>query len=367
MRSREIKIIILALLLIAIGLFSIYSATISRLIGKNLSPFLFVERQLTAFFIGSILFLMLLSFPYRAWERLWFVIYLLNLILLIAVLFFGRESLGAQRWFSIFGFSFQPSELSKLFIVLSFSGYFCELRKKKEELGIKEFFFSGFLLLLTFLFVFLQPDLGTSIIIALTGFFLFILGGVPKRYILKSLMIFLLFLPFFWFLLKPYQQQRIITFLNPSKDPLGSGYQVLQGLIAIGSGKIFGKGWLSGQQTHLNLIPEQHTDFIFTVIGEEFGFIGGIILLVIYYLLFYYSWQVYVNAVDDFGRFLAGGILFNWVIQTFINIAMVLGLLPVVGVPLPFVSFARTSLIANLMMLSFVINISLRSEKTIYG
>lgn len=367
MRSRELKLIILTLLLITIGLFSIYSSTISKVVGKNLSPFIFVERQLSALLIGGILFLIILSFPYRTWERSWMVIYTINLILLIAVMVAGRRSLGAQRWFSIFGFSFQPSEFSKLFIILSFSGYFHEIKKGKGELGFKEFIFAIFLLFLTLLFVFLQPDLGTTIIIALTGVFIFILGGIPYKYILRSFMVILLFLPFFWLILKPYQQQRIISFLDPSKDPLGSGYQVLQSLIAVGSGGIFGKGWLGGQQTHLNLIPEQHTDFIFSVIGEEFGFIGGIVLLVIYYLLFYYSWQIYVSTLDDFGKFLAGGILFNWVTQTFINIAMVLGLLPVVGVPLPFVSFARTSLITNLIMLSFLVNISLRSGKVIYG
>lgn len=367
MRSRELKLILLTCILIIIGLFSIYTATISRLLEKNLSPFLFVERQLIALIIGLILFFLILSFPYRALERLWIFIYLINLILLIGVFFFGRETLGAQRWYSIFGFSFQPSELSKLFIILSLSGYFSKTKKKKEKLEIIDFIFSSFLLLLTSLAIFLQPDLGTAIIISLTGLFLFFLSGIPKRYIFKTIIAFALLIPFFWFLLKPYQQKRIITFLNPYKDPLGSGYQVLQGLIAIGSGKVLGKGWLSGQQTHLNLIPEQHTDFIFTVIGEEFGFIGGIILLLIYYLLFYYSWKIYVNINENFGKMIVGGILFSWLIQTFINIGMVLGLLPVVGVPLPFVSFARTSLITNLMMLGFLINISIRSDRVFHG
>ncbi|MCS7201929.1 MAG: rod shape-determining protein RodA [Dictyoglomus sp.] len=366
MRNRELKIILLVFILIVIGLFSIYSATISRLLGKNLSPFLFVERQLIAFIIGLILFFLILSFPYRALERSWFFIYLINLILLIGVFFFGRETLGAQRWYSIFGFSFQPSELSKLFIILSLSGYFCETKKKKGELGITEFFFASLLLFLTALAIFLQPDLGTAIIIALTGLFLVFISGIPKRYIIKTIMAFILLIPFFWFILKPYQQQRIITFLNPYKDPLGSGYQVLQGLIAIGSGRVLGKGWLGGQQTHLNLIPEQHTDFIFTVIGEEFGFIGGVILLLIYYLLFYYLWKIYININENFGKMIVGGILFSWLIQTFINIGMVLGLLPVVGVPLPFVSFARSSLITNLMMLGFLVNISIRSDRMLH-
>jgi rod shape determining protein RodA len=174
-------------------------------------------------------------------------------------------------------------------------------------------------------------------------------------------MIAMIFLPFFWFLLKPYQQQRIITFLSPEKDPLGSGYQVIQGLIAIGSGRLFGKGWLNGSQTHLNFIPEQHTDFIFTVIAEEFGFVGGLILIALYYLLFYFSWKIYSTIKDEYGKLITGGILFNWLIQTFINLAMVLGLIPVVGVPLPFISYARTSLIINIIMLEFLINISLRN------
>ncbi len=362
MKNKELKLILLVFILIIIGLLAIYAATVSKLLGKNVSPFLFVERQVSAFVLGLVLFFLILSFHYRVFERLWFFVYLINLILLIGVFFLGREALGAQRWYSIVGFSFQPSELSKLFIILSLAGYFCE-EKKKEELGLIHFFVSSFLLLLIVLAIFLQPDLGTAIIISLTGLFLFIISGIPKRYIIKTLTASSILFPFFWFLLKPYQQQRIITFLNPYKDPLGSGYQVLQGLIAIGSGKIIGKGWLGGHQTHLNLIPEQHTDFIFTVICEEFGFIGGIFLLLIYYLLFFYSWKIYVNVNDDFGKMISGGILFSWLIQTFINIGMVLGLLPVVGVPLPFVSFARTSLITNLMMLGFLINISLRSDR----
>ncbi len=363
MRNKELKLILSVFILILIGLLAIYAVTVSKLLEKNLSPFLFVERQFVALILGLVLFFLILSFPYRVFERLWIFVYLINLILLVGVFFLGREALGAQRWYSILNFSFQPSELSKLLIILSLSGYFCE-EKKKEELGLTHFFFSSFLLLLTVLAIFLQPDLGTAIIINLTGLFLFLISGIPKRYMVKTLASSSILLPFFWFLLKPYQQQRIITFLNPYKDPLGSGYQVLQGLIAIGSGRITGKGWLSGHQTHLNLIPEQHTDFIFTVIGEEFGFIGGIFLLLIYYLLFFYSWRIYVNVNDNFGKMIAGGILFSWLIQTFMNIGMVLGLLPVVGVPLPFVSFARTSLITNLMMLGFLINISLRSDGT---
>jgi rod shape determining protein RodA len=361
MKRHVLILIILCLLLILIGLFAIYSATISRLVSKNLSPYFFVKKQLFAFSIGLILSLILLSFPYRVFERLWFPLYIINLILLILVILFGKVSLGAQRWFSIYGFSFQPSELSKLFIILFLSGYFHRAKINNNELIFKDFVISSLLLLSSFLFVFIQPDLGTSIIIFLTGIFIFILAGIPKRYIIKSFMIAMIFLPFFWFLLKPYQQQRIITFLSPEKDPLGSGYQVIQGLIAIGSGRLFGKGWLNGSQTHLNFIPEQHTDFIFTVIAEEFGFVGGLILIALYYLLFYFSWKIYNTIKDEYGKLITGGILFNWLIQTFINLAMVLGLIPVVGVPLPFISYARTSLIINIIMLEFLINISLRN------
>ncbi|PMQ01604.1 MAG: rod shape-determining protein RodA [Dictyoglomus sp. NZ13-RE01] len=361
MRRKELRLIILPLILIVIGLFSIYSATISRLVANNLSPYLFVERQFVAFIIGVILSLIIMSFPYRVWERLYIFIYVINIFLLIAVLLFGNERLGAQRWFSIFGFSFQPSELSKFFNILFFSGFFSKLKREKDELGLKEFIISGILLFITFMTVFLQPDLGTSIIIALEGVFLFLIGGIPRRYIIKFGLVIILLLPFFWFFLKPYQQQRIITFLNPEKDPLGSGYQILQGLIAVGSGGLFGKGWLSGPQTHLNLIPEQHTDFIFTVIAEEFGFFGSLILLMIYLLFFYYCWQLYVSVNDIYPKLIVGGILFSWVIQVFINIGMVLGVLPIVGVPLPFVSFARTSLITNILMVAFLVNISMRS------
>lgn len=365
MKKKGIKLLITSIILTVIGFILIYDTTAVKLIAKELSPFLFVEKQFVAFIIGLVFFSFFVYTPFSVWERLWIHLYIINLVLLILVLFFGRESLGAQRWFSIFGFSFQPSELSKLFIVISLAGFFTKLSEKRKILGVKEYILSIILISIPFFAVVVQPDLGTGIVIFVTGFFIVVLSNIPNKYLLRSIMLGLLLLPFFWIMLKPYQQQRIIIFLDPMRDPLGSGYQVIQSLIAIGSGGILGKGWLQGTQTHLSLIPEQHTDFIFSALGEEFGFLGSLVLIFLYYLMFKYTWDIWKSIKNEFGKYVIGGILFCWFFQTFVNLCMVMGLAPVVGIPLPFVSFARTSLITNYAMLGLIINIYLRGEKHI--
>ncbi|HOP95375.1 MAG: rod shape-determining protein RodA [Dictyoglomaceae bacterium] len=366
MKNREIRLISIAILLTIIGFFLIYDTTATKLIAREQSPYVFVGRQVVAFVIGVFVFFIFLSIHYRNWEKGWKYLYIINILLLFLVFFFGRETRGAQRWFSIFGFSFQPSELAKLLVILSISGFFVELKTKKKYLDFVDFAVSIILISIPTLAVILQPDLGTAIVIMATGFFLIYLSEIPFKYLVRTVLLIIVLLPFFWLLLKPYQQERIISFLDPMKDPLGSGYQVIQSIITIGSGKVLGKGWLKGPQTHLNLIPEQHTDFIFSAIGEEFGFIGGVLLILLYYLLFRYTWYIWKDAKDDFGKMISGGILFTWFFQVFVNLCMVMGLAPVVGIPLPFISFARTSLITNYAMLSFLINISIRGEKKIY-
>jgi len=361
-RKYLVRIFILSLLLTNIGLFLIYDATVSRLISQELSPFLFVNRQLVAFLFGIIFFFFFISIPFRVWERAWFLVYLLNVILLILVFFFGRRSLGAQRWFSIFGFSFQPSELSKLFIIISISGFLIGLSKHRKSFSFKDYALIIFLILIPTMLVVIQPDLGTAIVIFASGIFVLYLFGIPTKYIVRTFFLILTILPFLWLFLKPYQQERILTFFDPMRDPLGSGYQVIQSMIAIGSGRIFGKGWLQGPQTHLNLIPEQHTDFIFSALAEEFGFVGSVLLVFLYYLLFRNIWEVWRRLKDDFGRLVVGGIFFTLLFQTFINLSMVMGMAPVVGIPLPFISFARTSLIVSYSMLGLMFNIALRSE-----
>ncbi|MCX7719781.1 MAG: rod shape-determining protein RodA [Dictyoglomus thermophilum] len=365
MRKKDIKLILIVLVLTFIGFFFIYDTTATRLMAKELSPYIFVQRQFIAFLIAIAFFLFFVTTPYRVWERLWRFIYGFNLLLLILVLFFGRESLGAQRWFSIFGFSFQPSELSKLLIVISLAGFLSELDYKRKKLGFKEFVFSIILILIPFLAVMVQPDLGTAIVIFVTGIFILFLSEISYKYLLRLILLGFLLLPFLWLILKPYQQQRILTFLDPMKDPLGSGYQVIQSIIAIGSGGIWGKGWFQGTQTHLNLIPEQHTDFIFSAVGEEFGFLGGAFIVLLYYLLFKYTWEIARSIKDKFGKYVIEGILFCWFFQTFVNLCMVMGIFPVVGIPLPFISFARTSLIVNYAMLGLIINIYTRGERQV--
>jgi rod shape determining protein RodA len=303
----------------------------------------------------SWLCLILFSFiNYRSYYYLAYYLYAANLLLLIAVHFFGKTVMGAQRWISIFGFTFQPSEISKIAIIIILARFFSSVEKKGF---FKDFLSPLCLVTLNALVIFKQPDLGTALIILAFFLLMGLFSKVNKLYFVCFIAAGLIISPLAMYSLKDYQRKRLTVFLNPNIDPLGSGYTIIQSKIAIGSGKVFGKGFLAGTQNQFNFLPERHTDFIFTVIAEEWGLIGAIFLLGLYWFILKKIVQRLSSARDNFAYFLTLGISIFFFLHIFINIGMTLGILPVVGLPLIFLSYGGTNLLITYMLLGIFFNI----------
>ena len=356
------KPILLILLIASIGILTIHSSTLNS--PSATERFLYL-RQLVWVLLGFICLLLVSRISYR---RLWdcaYLLYAIGVAFLLMVVFLGLVRLGAQRWLKILWFSFQPSELMKLIVVIFLARYFSNPGQSLRQ-NVKGW---GFLraILMPFAFICLpivlilnQPDLGTAIFI----FFIFVamlfVARVNFKLILFSLSGIVLCLPLFWRFLKDYQRIRLLVFLNPNADPLGAGYTIMQSKIALASGGLFGKGWLGGSQSQLHFLPESHTDFIFATFAEEWGFCGSLGLLLLYYFLIRYALTVAQKIPDYFGRLLASGIALTLSIQIIINIAMTLGLAPVVGLPLPLLSYGGSSLLVTFLSLGILINIEKR-------
>ena len=266
--------------------------------------------------------------------------YIITIILLLSVLLFGIGSHGAKRWLNI-GIRLQPSELSKLSILLILSYYF----SNKPVIKIMQYLQAAVLILIPVALIIKQPDLGTAILVFISGFFIMFLAGFPWKIIIIGIVVFCCSTPLVWHFLHAYQQHRIITLFSPQSDPLGKGYHIIQAIIAIGSGGFFGKGYLQGTQTHLDFIPEKHTDFVITVIAEEFGFLGILIILSIYFILILRTLKLMNYVYDKFAKFFIGGFILAFSSYIIINMGMVAGILPVVGVPLPLISYGGTATI----------------------
>jgi len=353
--------------IIVIGLLSLYSASYNN----NVVDSSVFYDQLFCALLGILLMLFLSQGDYRKFFDVAYIVYGVSVCFLILVLIMGRQALGATRWFSIGGFSFQPSEFSKLAVIFFLGRYFSQRRPRIP------FDFSSSMrqiwddllcpLLLTGIsiaLIFKQPDLGTAILVM--GIFLVMLyaGGVPLRFFWSLLAVIGLMMPIAWRILKPYQKDRLLVFLDPSHDPLGAGYTITQSKIAVGSGELLGKGWLAGTQNQLNFLPERHTDFIFSVIGEEWGFLGGIFLIYCYGIIIYCGFKIARHNKDPFGQLVAIGIVTILAMQVVINIGMVMGLLPVVGITLPLISYGRTSFMVFALLLGFLLNLS--KKRTIF-
>lgn len=293
-------------------------------------------------------------------EQLSLKFYVLVLVLLVGVALFGELRMGARRWLDFGLFSFQPSELAKLAVPMV-----CALIVHRYGLfdNLRNVAIAICAIALPSLLILRQPDLGTSLMVAGSGISVMVFCGLRWRVIFGSIGTLLAAFPLIWsYVLKPYQQERILTVLNPERDPLGSGYHVIQAKAAIGSGGIDGTGWLNGTQTHMGFIPEQHTDFIFTAIGEEFGFVGVAILFMLYFALMFRLLYLVISIEDIYGKSLVGGVLSILFAYIFVNVGMVIGLLPVVGVPLPLISFGGTATLSLMVSLGIVSAYS--SQKT---
>ncbi len=316
------------------------------------------SKQLIRFAVAVMVMLGVATVDLRFWMRSAYTIYACTFLLLVAVELRGAVGMGAQRWIDLGVIQLQPSELMKIAVVLVLARYFSALTP--EEIGRPSRLVApALLVLLPAALVMKQPDLGTAMMLVLSGGAIFFLVGVRWWKFVLVLMAGGGVVPVAWRFLKDYQKNRIYTFLNPENDPLGAGYHSLQSKIAIGSGGLFGKGFLMGSQAHLSFLPERQTDFIFTMLAEEFGLIGGLVLLGLYTLVFVYGFAIAFRSRSHFGRLLALGVTINVFLYVFINTAMVMGLIPVVGVPLPLISYGGTAMLTvmygfGLMMCVYV-------------
>ncbi len=346
------RLLITFLLLVIFSLLNLYSA--SRTVAGNI-----FEKQVMMYIIGAGIITLVILFDYRYWSQFGYHFYILNILLLIFVLVAGKTSSGAQRWISIGGVIFQPSELAKLAVLVALAKYF-ETREERDGFTFKELIVPLIIIGIPASLIIVQPDLGTALHIVLTGAALLVFVGIRLSTLISLAGIAIIMMPLGWLFLKDYQKARILSFMNPSLDPLGTGYHVIQSKIAVGSGRIFGKGFLQGTQAQLRFLPEQHTDFVFATLSEEWGFIGAGITLILFFIFLYTCIEISSKAKDRFGFFLSAGITLSLFIQIFINIAMVLGLLPVVGIPLPMFSYGRSALLVFLIEVALLSNIDIR-------
>ena len=333
-------ILLLLLLILAAGsLFILYSAS-----GKNLDLLL---KQASSFGIGLVGMFVIAQFEPRFMARWVPLAYVAGVGLLVAVDVMGHNAMGATRWINIPGvIRFQPSEFMKIIMPATIAWY---LSSRSLPPRLKHLAISLGLIVVPFGLILVQPDLGTSLLVIASGGFVLFMAGLQWRWILGAVAALVPIAVGMWFfVLREYQKQRVLTFLNPESDPLGSGWNIIQSKAAIGSGGVLGKGWLLGTQSHLDFLPESHTDFIIAVLAEEFGLVGVCLLLLLYLLLIARGLVITVQAQTLFGKLLAGALTMTFFVYVFVNIGMVSGLLPVVGVPLPFISYGGTSLITLL-------------------
>lgn len=336
-------------LLMLSGLFIIYSAT-----GANLAL-----NQAKRLGFAFFMLLVVAQIPPRVLQRWASTIYMFSLFSLLAVMLLGVGAKGAQRWLSLGIIRFQPSELMKLALPLMLAAY---LAKHHLPPNFKNLVISLVILLIPVALIAKQPDLGTAVLAASAGLVVLFFAGLSWRIIISFLLLALSALPFLWSFMHDYQRQRVLTFLNPESDPLGSGWNIIQSKTAIGSGGLWGKGWLQGTQSRLDFLPEKHTDFIIGVLAEEMGFLGVSLLIILYGLIIWRCLLLAMAARDTFGRLLAGAITLTFFVYVFVNLGMVSGLLPVVGVPLPLISYGGSA--SLMLMIGFGILMSIHTHQT---
>jgi rod shape determining protein RodA len=347
---------LLTLTLAIIGVVTIYSANYNA--AENHAGTL-PSRQMLWFILGLGAMFAAISFDYHSLDKAAYPFFGAILLLLILVLFFGHSGGGSQRWLNLGFFRLQPSEPAKVAIVLIMAKYF-QHSEPPHGYYLRDLWAPALLVAPLLLLTLVQPDLGTAIILGLVFISMVIMGGLRLRSFLYLAGTGLALMPIGWHFLKPYQRQRIWTFLDPDRDPLGAGYHVIQSKIAVGSGRLFGKGFLDGTQNRLDFLPAQHTDFIFAVFSEEWGFAGCFVLLILYLILIAYALRLIERSRDRFGALLIFGMLAIFFWHMVINVAMVTGLMPVVGVPLPLVSYGGSSLASMMFAVGVMINVSMR-------
>ena len=339
-------------ILVAVGVGVIYSASGGQTFDRVLG-------QLRNFAVALAIMWIVANIQPQQLMRLALPIYVVGLTLLVCVALFGEIRNGARRWLSLGFTTIQPSEIMKIGVPLALAWYF---HKREEGLRARDYALAALLLVLPTMLVMRQPDLGTALLIFSSGFFVIFLAGISWKILISLGVAGAAALPFAWGMLHDYQRQRLLTLLDPSSDPLGAGYHIIQSIIAIGSGGILGKGWLKGTQGQLDFIPERSTDFILAVFGEEFGLVGNLLLLALYFIVIGRGLMIAMNASTIFARLLAGAITLTFFTDAFVNMGMVSGILPVVGVPLPLISYGGTALMSMLVGFGILMSISTHKQ-----
>jgi len=351
-KLKKDKNIIIIISLVILNVFSLISLYSSIYYDFELQNSIFY-KQILWFIISWILLIAFSFINYRLYYNLTIPLYIFTVLLLSLVDMFGKTAMGSQRWLSIGGFNLQPSELSKITTIFILARFFSQ----GKQINFKKILSVLVLILINAFLIYKQPDLGSSLLIIFLFFFVGFFSGIKKIYFIILIMFGLTLLPFGFKNLKEYQKKRLLVFLNPNIDPLGAGYTIIQSKIAIGSGKIFGKGFLGGTQNQFNFLPERHTDFIFTVIAEEWGFLGSIFLIFIYYIILKKILDTSEQLKDLYAKILCIGITANIFLDIFINIGMTMGILPVVGIPLLFISYGGSHLASSFILMGIFLNI----------
>ena len=357
LKAVDYFLIIIVAIIGSMSVFSIYSTE-----SGNFS--FYTKNHLTRFIIFFSMFLVLSFVRVSFWYRQAYIFYILGILLLLLVIFFGISASGSKRWINFFIMNLQPSELMKIAIIVCFARYYHRIQSSDIQ-SYKYLLQPIILLLIPCYLVITQPDLGTAILIAGSGLAIIWLAGLNLKYFIYSGLILLVSLPFVISILKPYQKSRILTFFNPDRDPLGAGYQIIQSKIAIGSGGFLGKGFLQGTQSYLEFLPEKHTDFIFTLFSEEFGFVGSMVLILLYALLIYRIIRIGFSSRSFFAKLYCFGFASALFLYIFVNIDMVVGLLPIVGAPLPIMSYGGSSMLSIMLGLSIVMSCKIYSRDPI--
>ncbi len=341
--------LLLLLLIASMGFAMLYSVA-----EGNFSPW--ALRQAARFAVGVAIMISVAMVDLRLWMRLAYPLYGFALAMLIAVEVIGFVGMGAQRWLNLGFVSVQPSEIMKVTLILALARYFHGLTLD-EASRLRNLLIPLGLVGAPVMLVVMQPDLGTAILLMATGAVILFSAGLRWRYFIMAGVGVLAAIPVVWSRLHDYQRNRVLTFLDPERDPLGAGYHILQSKIALGSGGIFGKGFMEGTQSQLNFLPEKHTDFIFTMLGEELGLVGALVLLALYFVVLMFSVNVALQCRNQFGRLVAIGVSMTFFFYVFINTSMVMGLLPVVGVPLPLVSYGGTAMLSLMFAFGLLMSV----------
>ena len=362
LRRIDFTLITAAALIVIMSLVIIGSATHVNTPGDE--RYWFVERQGVFAIINVAVAVFFMNFDYKMLQSYGKKLYIFNLIMLLAVMLVGHSALGAQRWISIGPINLQPSEFSKIIMIICLASVLedriGQLNNLRDLLPVALYVGVPFLLVLK------QPDLGTSLVFMAIFISMVFVAGINLKMLFGLFAAGIASFPILWHFMKDYQKTRIMVFIDPNVDPLGAGYHIIQSKIAIGSGMLFGKGLFEGTQSQLNFLPENHTDFIFAVVGEELGFIGATALLILYFIVLWRGIEIAKGANDMFGRLLAVGITGMLAFHVLVNVGMTMGIMPVTGIPLPLMSYGVSSLTTNIMAVALLLNINLRRQKLVF-